>query len=345
LLNAQIAELYYSYRTTQWRIAIARENAALQERSYEITQRLFQSGQQSELDLQQARTQYLVTLSTIPQLQISLTQTRNALATLLGRPPGELPELAGEPRPLPHLDPVLIHDSPARLLMRRPDIRAAVWQVAAQSAQIGIAEADFYPYISLLGSLGWSGNSLNGTPNTGTLSLGSGLQWNVFDHGRIANNVRVQDARLQQLIEQYQDSVLQAAREIDDAAISVVKTAEQQVMVSEALGAARRSLELANSQYREGYADFQRVLDSQQAVAAQSERELINRGSHISAVIDLYKALGGGWQVTPVDQLIPESVRRTMQRRTDWGDLLSAPLPAATAPPSSASESPQHESK
>jgi outer membrane protein TolC len=240
---------------------------------------------------------------------------------------------------------VRIHQIPARLMMRRPDIRAAAWQVAAQSAQIGIAEADYYPSISLLGSLGWSGNSLSGTPNTGTLSLGSGLQWNIFDHGRIANNVRVQDARLQQLIEQYQDTVLQAAREIDDAAISVVKTARQQVIVSQALAAARRSLELASSQYREGYADFQRVLDSQQAVAAQSERELISQGSHLSAVIALYKALGGGWDETPVRQLIPQTVRETLQRRTDWGELLDAPLPSASTPPSSDPESAQHESK
>lgn len=344
LLSAQVADLYYTYRTTQARIDIAHQNAALQERSYEITQRLYRSGQQSELDLQQAKTQYLATLSTIPQLQVTLTQSRNALATLLGRPPVELPELAGETGPLPQVEPVLIHDIPARLLMRRPDIRAAAWQVAAQSAQIGIAEADYYPFISLLGSLGWSGNSLSGTPNTGTLSLGPALQWNIFDHGRIANNLRVQDARLQQLIEQYQDTVLQAAREIDDAAVRVVKTAQQQTILSESLAAARRSLELASSQYREGYADFQRVLNSQQAVAAQSERELVNRGSHISAIVALYKALGGGWLETPVRQLLPASVRETMQRRSDWGDLLSAPLPTGSEHPTSDSGSVPDES-
>jgi NodT family efflux transporter outer membrane factor (OMF) lipoprotein len=343
LLSAQLADLYYRYRTTQMRISIARENAALQERSYRITQRLFKSGQQSELDLQQAKTQYLATLSTIPQLQIVLIQTRNALATLLGRPPGELPELAGEARPLPRIEPVRVQELPARLLMRRPDIRAATWQVAAQSAQIGIAEADYYPAISLLGSLGWSGDNLSGSPNTGILSLGPGLLWNLFDHGRIANNVRVQDARLQQLIEQYQDTLLQAAREIDDAAIGVVKTAEQQAITSESLAAARRALELANSQYREGYADFQRVLDSQQAVAAQSERELVNQGSHIGAVIALYKALGGGWLETPVQQLVPEPVRETMQQRSDWGGLLGAPLPSGIRSPSPASESSPHE--
>jgi NodT family efflux transporter outer membrane factor (OMF) lipoprotein len=327
LLSAQVADLYFAYRTTEGRIKIARENAAIQRRSYEITERVYKSGQQSELDLQQAKTQYLATLSTVPDLQITLTKTRNALATLLGRPPGDVPELLAETKGLPGVEPVLIREIPAQLLMRRPDIRAAAWQVAAQSAQIGIAEADFYPAISLLGSLGWSGNSRSASPTTGTFTLGPGLNWNIFDHGRIANNVRLQDARLQQLIEQYQNTVLQAAREIDDAAISVVKTAEQQTLLAETVTAARRSLALANKRYREGYADFQRVLDSQRALFSQAERELVNQGSQVSAVIALYKALGGGWLETPVQQLVPRPVREDMQERSDWGELLTRPLP------------------
>jgi NodT family efflux transporter outer membrane factor (OMF) lipoprotein len=331
LLAAQVADIYFAYRTTALRIAIARENAAIQKRSYEITERVYLSGAQSELDLQQAKTQYLATLATIPELQISLTKTRNALATLLGRPPGELPELgAGTPK-LPRVQPVLIRDIPARLVLRRPDVRAAAWRAAAQSAQIGIAEADFYPAITLFGSIGWSGNTLTATPDTGTLAIGPSFTWNIFDHGRIANNVRLQDARLQQLIEQYQDQVLHAAREIDDAAISVVKTAEQQKVLRDSLTAARRSLDLANTRYQEGYADFQRVLDAQRALFAQAERELINQGSHVSAVIGLYKALGGGWLDIPVQEMIPEATRRTMKARTDWSGLLDPP-PAAEAP-------------
>jgi len=220
---------------------------------------------------------------------------------------------------------------PASLLLRRPDIRVAAWQVAAQSAQIGLAEADFYPSISLLGTIGWSGSSLNGSPDVGTLGLGPALSWNVFDYGRITNNVRVQDARLQQLIEGYQQSVLQAAREIDDAMVSIVKTDEQRQILGESVKASRRSLELANSRYREGYADFQRVLDAQRASATQDERNLVNQGSHVSAVIALYKALGGGWSDTPVEQWVPGDVRETMQQRTDWGELLTAPLPEGSA--------------
>ena len=327
LLSAQIADLYYAYYTNLQRIAIARDNVAIQKRSYDITERRYKSGQESELDLQQAKTQYLATLSTIPALEIAVTQFRNALCALLARAPGDLPELGETARALPTVDPVVFQGIPAFLLKRRPDVRAAAWQVAAQSAQIGIAEAQLYPAVSLLGTIGWSGNTLGGIPDTGALVVGPSFTWNLFNYGRIKNNVRVQDARLQQTIESFQERVLRAAREIEDAAISMLKTHEQKAVLGESVQAAERSLKLANTLFREGYADFQRVLDAQRALAAQSEREIINQGDHISAVINFYKALGGGWLNPTIDTLVPESMLHTMETRSDWGDLLEAPLP------------------
>ena len=327
LLSAQVADLYFAYRTTQLRIAIAHENAAIQKRSFEITNNIFKSGNGSELDVQQAKTQYLATLAAIPNLELTLNKTRNALSALLGRAPGDLPEMVGQVERLPDIGSADIPAMPASMLLRRPDIRSAASKVAAQSAQIGIAETDFYPAISLLGNISWSGSTLDGSPDTGSLGIGPAFQWNLFDHGRIANNVRLQDARLQQLIETYQNTVLQAAREIDDAATSVVKTAEQQRYRNQSVQASERALDLANRRFREGYSDFQRVLDAQRSKFAQAENALVNHGNHISSVISLYKALGGGWLATPVEQLIPEDTRERMQERTDWGDLLSAPLP------------------
>jgi NodT family efflux transporter outer membrane factor (OMF) lipoprotein len=327
LLSAQVADLYFAYRTTLLRIEIARENAAIQKRSFEITEKIYESGQGSELDLQQAKTQYLATLSTIPELEATLIQLRNALGAVLGRAPGDVPELTSVAGELPVIEEAVIQEIPARLLLRRPDIRTAAWQVAAQSAQIGIAEADYYPAITLLGSIGWSADTLDASPDTLRTIVGPALTWNIFDYGRIRNNVRLQDARLQQAIEFFQDSVLQAAREIDDAAIRVIKSGEQQLILDDALKAAERSLGLANTRYQEGYADFQRVLEAQRALFAQSERELVNQSAHISAVIELYRAIGGGWFDMPVEDLVPESVREAMRDRTHWGDLLSTPLP------------------
>jgi NodT family efflux transporter outer membrane factor (OMF) lipoprotein len=343
LISAQVTDLYFAYRVNEARIAIANKNADIQKRSYEITTTLYKNGEQSELDLQQAKTQYLSTLSGIPELEISLLKIRNALAALLGRAPGDLPEFDTPDYKLPAISSDSIHYIPANLLNRRPDIRAAAWQVAAQSAQIGIAEADYYPAISLLGSIGWSGNSLSGSSNTGSLLLGPGLKWNIFDHGRIKNNTRVQDAKLQQLIESYQNSVLLAAKEVDDAAYSIQKTVEQEELVGKAVEASERALEIANTRYREGYADFQRVLDAQRAMFIQAERQLLTHGVYITSVISLYKGLGGGWTETPVEKLIPEDTRKTMQDRTDWGDLLSTPISEPQTNPAPAQESSQNE--
>jgi len=327
LLAAQVAQAYYTYRTTARQIEIARENADLQKRSLEITSSLFKNGQSAELDVQQARTQYLATLSSIPNLEISLRQIENALCVLLGRSPGDLPELAGVSPTLPTLNPVFIDAFPATLLLRRPDVRTAAWTVAAQSAQIGVAKADLYPSVSLFGTISWSGNSLGASDDTLGTAAGPGFTWNLFNYGRIKSNVRAQDARLQQAIEGYQLQVLAAASEVDDAAISVVKTKDQQLLLAEALAAAERSLALSTKRYQEGYSDFQRVLTAQQSRAARSASYVANQGAHINSVIAFYKAVGGGWRPASAEDLIPDSIRTIMAERTDWDGLLDEPPP------------------
>jgi len=346
LLTAQVANAYFSYRTTQDRITIAHQNAKIQKRSYEITTNVFKSGEGSELDLQQAKTQYLAILSTIPELEIALAQTRNAIAVLLGKQPaasGVLAELESTASKYtwPAISPDYFQYIPANLLTRRPDIRTAAWQVAAQSAQIGVAEADFYPAISLFGTIGWSGSNLAGASDASNLIIGPSFTWNILDYDRIENNVRIQDARLQQLMEQYQSLVLQAAKEVDDASYSLVKTNEQKLLVEQSLIASKRALALANIRYREGYSGFQRVLDAQRAMFSQSERRLLAQGSYIATIVNLYKSLGGGWSEMSVDDLISSSVKETMQERTDWGDLLTAPVYQSNDPSTNASEASQ----
>ncbi len=347
LIAAQVAQAYFAYRIAQGRIAIAHENTRIQKRSYEITENRFKSGEGSELDLQQAKTQYLATLATIPNLEIALNKNLNALAVLLGKPPGslDLPKEYIKGYRLPYVAPETFNPIPASLLTRRPDIRTAAWQVAAQSAQIGVAEADLYPSITLFGTLGWSTNTLGSTPETTLFSFGPGFTWNVFNYDRIENNVRIQDARLQQLIEQYQNKVLQAAQEVDNASYSLLKTDEQQKILDQSVAASRRALAIANIRYREGYADFQRVLDAQRAMFAQTERQWLNQGSYVSGIITLYKALGGGWSATPVNELIPEETRKTMQERSDWGDLLTSPIYEQNIPVHNPAETRQSETQ
>ncbi len=195
-----------------------------------------------------------------------------------------------------------------------------------------MAEADLYPSLTLLGSIVWSASTLAGTPNSLALIGGPSLRWNVFDYGRIKNTVRVQDARLQQLIVAYQDAVRQAAREADDAASALIKALEREQILRDSALAARRSLTLANALYREGYSDFQRVLDSQRALATQQDSYLVNRSNAVSNLIALYKSLGGGWHSEQL--LVDPATRQQMQQRTDWGNLLDEPAPRPPVPAS-----------
>jgi multidrug efflux system outer membrane protein len=331
LVAAQAASLYASIRTTELRLRIANENAAIQQRSLEITERLFRSGNDSELDVQQARSQYLGTLATIPEIESSLRQTRNALCALLARPPDALPELQGGSATIPEARLEVIVDIPAEMLRRRPDVRAAEMQLAAQSAQIGISEAALYPSIALAGSVGLSATSIGSPSTTLSWALGPALVWNVFDHGRLTNQVLVQDARFQQLYEQYQDVVLRAARELDDAASGFAYTRAQVGILRDTVQAARRSLDIATVQYREGLVDFQRVLDSQRALFSAQESLVASQGGVVQYLIAVYKAMGGGWHAGRSRPVLDEATQATMGERSNWNSLLQAPLPPPSA--------------
>ncbi|TNI64383.1 RND transporter [Aeromonas media] len=322
LMAAQVAQLYVSIRTLEARLYIARENARLQQRSLEITERLFKSGNSAELDVQQAKTQYLGTLSGIPQLETSLRQSQNALSTLIARPPGPLPEMTTNTGKIPQGELALVTEMPADLLRRRPDVRVAERQLAAQSALIGVAESELYPSITLLGTLGV--NATNGENGTFSWAVGPSLSWNLLDQGRLGNQILVQDARFQQLHERYRDSVFKAAREVDDAAVAYANGQDEIVLLTQTGEAARRSLEIANIQYREGMADFQRVLDSQRALFNQQERLVNSRGARMRDLITLYKALGGGWEQGRERPLVTPEVEAQLRTRADWAPLLDA---------------------
>ena len=250
---------------------------------------------------------------------------------LTGQAPGDLPQVTVNEELIPLVDRAVLQDVPANLLLRRPDVRAAELNVAAQSALIGVALSDLYPSLSLLGSIVWSANSLGGSSNTLEIVGGPSLRWNLFDHGQISNNVRVQDARLQQLIEVYRDTVRQAAREADDAANGLNRALERERILAQAEVAAQRSLVLARAQYTEGFSDFQRVLDAQRALLELQDSYLISRSTAVSNLVALYKALGGGWYAA--QPLLDPPTRKQMDNRTDWGGLLDTPADSQPAFP------------
>ncbi len=340
LVASQTASLYSTIRTLELRLRIAHENAALQLRSLQITERLFKSGNESELDVQQARSQYLSTLATIPELEGSLRQAQNALNVLLARPPGPLPQLQAGREKIPAADLAIIVDMPAVLLLRRPDVRTAEMLLAAQSALIGVSEADLYPSIGLLGTVGLSSNSHNWSGRGTDWAIGPSFTWNVFSWGRLENEVLAEDARFQQLYEQYQGTVLRAARELDDAAVSFVQGQRQIDILRDSVQSAQRSNDIAVIQYREGLVDFQRVLDAQRSLFSQQERLVNAQGSVTQSLIAVYKAVGGGWQAVRSQPVVSEETRAAMEARVDWNSLPEAPLPPPDATTSTTEETP-----
>jgi NodT family efflux transporter outer membrane factor (OMF) lipoprotein len=335
-LCAEVARTYVAIRTFEELIERGRHNVRIQEESLRIADVRFRNGATSELDVAQARELLESTRASIPQLEIGLAQSQNALSTLLGQPSGSLQNLLQGPQTIPAAPSQVAVSVPADMLRRRPDIRSAELVAMAQSERIGIAKTDLYPHFVLSGALGVHStepgispfNFLD--PASLFLAVGPRVYWQPFDFGRIRNQVRVEDARFQQALTTYQNSVLKASQEVDDGIVGFLKTLEATSAQQNAVTAARRSVELASLQYREGAIDYQRVLDSERTLL-QEDNNLVNlRSNAATNVISLYKALGGGWEMSVGQPFVPNAVMIEMQNRTNWGNLFST---QPTAPP------------
>lgn len=331
LLTAAVVDLYAIIRTTEQQLRIAADNVAIQQRSYEIARVLFENGADSELDMQQANTLLLSTQASIPGLETALVQARNALSTLLGQPPGTVRSVLAEGSVLPTVPDNVAMGIPADMLRRRPDVRQAEYLAMAQNALVGLAEADLYPSFSLSGSIGVASNTA-GDANFGDLfssdaitwSIGPSFVWPFLNYGRIKNTVRVQDARLQQALINYRETVLQAAREAEDAMASFIGTRQQSRILEQTVASAIRSNELSTLRYAEGFSDYERVLNAQQALFGQQQRYVAIQGEIVRSVVALYKALGGGWETRDGLPWVDPETLELMGERTDWGGLIEA---------------------
>ena len=336
-LTAEVARTYVLLRTYETRLEIAAQNVSIQQQSLNITEIRFKEGDVTELDVQQARALLKDTQATIPQLQDRLRQTQNALAILLGVFPGELGTLIEASMPIPELHSEITIGLPAELLRRRPDIRLAERQLAAQSALIGVAKADLYPHFSLFGNVALTSSDADvtaaGFPGGSSFSNlwdsdsiqffgGPGMSWDVLNYGRIKNQVRVQDARFQQLVAVYQEAVLEAAREVENATSAFLYSRQEKQFLSDSVQAAKRSVELAMIQYREGLVDYQRVLDTLRFQSQQQDQQTETTGAVVLNAIGIYKALGGGWQLREGHDYVPDAIKQQMRERTDWGKML-----------------------
>jgi NodT family efflux transporter outer membrane factor (OMF) lipoprotein len=337
LLTAEVARAYFLLRTTEERLSIARENVKIQKRSLEITEARFHGGAVSELDVSQARSLLAGTRASIPRLESDRRQLKNAIAILMGTLPNAVDDILGTPGKIPSVPEEMAAGVPAEMLRRRPDIRLAEHQLAAQSARIGMARADLYPHFTLFGSIGFrssdgkntkaggsSGSNLNDLFHSESLEFfgGPAFTWNILNYGRITNRIRVEDARFQQLALSYENTVLRAVSEVEDAMAAYLRSQEEAVFTLESVQATKRSVDLSMLQYHEGLVDYQRVLDALRTLANQQDSLTTVRGSIGINLIALYKALGGGWQARAGKNIIPENLLEQMRKRTNWGNML-----------------------
>jgi len=344
-LTAEVARAYILIRINEERIRLAHESVAIQERSLEIAENRFDGGLVTELDVMQARNLLANTRAAIPRFQVDYHQAKNALSVLLGQPPGDLTTIlssSANAMGIPMAPAKVAVGIPADLLRRRPDVRQAELQAAAQSALIGVAKADLLPHFTLIGSIGLqtSESSLtrNGSSNFNdlfdsdsmTYFVGPSLTWDLLNYGRIKNQVRVQDARLQQLVVNYQETVLRAAQETEDAMIGFLKTQQEALYLADGVKASQRSVDISLLQYGEGLADYQRVLDAQRSLSVGQDVLASTQGSVVLNLVSMYKALGGGWQPRSDQDFINAETRQKMAERTDWGGILDEPKKATT---------------
>ncbi|OAF02971.1 transporter [Bradyrhizobium centrolobii] len=350
-LLGDVAATYIGIRTAEQLIAIARSNVTKQEEVLKIARAKYTGGGSSERDVFQATNVLEQTKAAIPQLTIQLQQGEHALCVLLGIPPVSLNALLARSRGRIPVPPSTIAAGiPADLLRRRPDVRAAELAALAQNAQIGVAEAQLYPAISITGTFGGAASTANGH-NLGqlvssrgmTYAAGPSFQWNVLNYGQITNDVRLQDARLQQLLVDYQNTVIKAQQQVDDG-ISAFRQSRLQVgYLRRSADAARGALRIGTEQYEQGATDFTTVLTAEQNLF-QAESNVATALANVAlGATAIYRALGGGWQIREDSYFVTAATRDQMRARTNWGELLppaGQPQPPAPGLPSPADVGP-----
>jgi len=301
-LAAEIALNYLELRTLQARIAVARANIEVQENAYELNRLRFEAGVAGELAVAQSKYNLERTRSLLPTFESGLIAAENRLAVLVGVAPGELEDDLMSPQPIPVPPPAVAIGIPAEVLRRRPDIRQAERNLAAQTARIGIATAELYPRFSLAGSIGLesldAGDWLDW--DSRTWLIGPFVSWRLFDGGAIRRSIEVQDARQEQALAAYQKTVLSAHAEVETVLTAYAREQLRRRYVTDAAAAARRALEVADDQYKAGLVDYTAVLDAQRSLQSLQDDLAVSNGNVAANMVRLYKALGGGWS-TPGD--------------------------------------------
>jgi NodT family efflux transporter outer membrane factor (OMF) lipoprotein len=298
VLYAEVASAYVQIRSLQARIVSAIGNVGTQQGALQLTQERNRAGLAPDLDVRQAQLNLATTEAFVPALRQELAATINRLATLIGEYPSVLHAELGEPAPIPGPPEETLVGKPAELLRQRPDIRQAERELAAQTAQIGVATADLYPRFSLSGAFAFESFSAGDLISSDAFaySFGPAFRWNLFDGGRIRSNINVQDAIAQEALARYEQTVLGAVEDVETSMALYEEEKDRRDALERSVIAAQESVRLVDVLYRTGLTDFQNVLDTQRSQFEQEDAFEESQGLVTRYLIRIYRALGGGWQ-------------------------------------------------
>ena len=296
-LCAEVASAYFNLREMQQELDVLQRNAVSQQAVVKITEVRYSTGLVSKLDVAQAKSVYFSTLASIPATEASVIRYINALAVLLGMYPQDVAAALSVPRALPdYMEPIGV-GVPANLLLRRPDVRAAERKVGAQAALLGATKLDWLPSFFLNGSFGYASHDTRDLTkrNSMTWSIAPSMTWNLFDGGRSLNEERLQRAQLDECINQFNQTVLTAVQEVDNAMSAYRNSIKQIVACREMLNQGKEVLNLSLDLYKQGLTPFQNVLDAQRSLLTYENTLVKAKGYSLVCLVQMYQALGGGW--------------------------------------------------
>jgi NodT family efflux transporter outer membrane factor (OMF) lipoprotein len=309
-LVSEVARNYVEARSYQSRLAIAIDNIKAQQETVALAHRRFDHGLTTKLDVEQAATVLAQTQAQVPALENGLAVSIHRLGVLLGQDPGSLQKELSAAGPIPTTPPVVPVGLPSDLLLRRPDIRIAERQLAAANARIGVATADLFPKFSLTGNAGLESVSASDWFTAGSRywSVGPTVQWRIFDAGRIRSNIRVQNARQEEALANYENTVLRGFEDVENALVGYAKEKARNISLREAVATSQSTLDLARQQYADGIATFINVLDAERSLY-QAQDDLVQSDQRVTQnLIAVYKALGGGWNPPPATPAAVQAV-------------------------------------
>lgn len=296
-LLAEVALNYVEARTFQQRLAVVEANLAVQNETYQLTLWRRQAGLSDELAVQQALYNLESSRSQMPTLRTGLEEAMNRISVLLGEQPGKVHEELKSPEPIPAAPLKLAVGIPADAMRRRPDVRRAERNMAAQTARVGVATADLYPKFKLTGTIGMAALTPGNLFSAGnqTYNYGAGITLPIFHGGAIRQNIEVQSALQEQYLMAYETAVLTALEEVENCIVAYAEEQQRLQSLSEATTAAQKAAELAQYKYQSGLSDFGSVLDAQRSLLSFQDQMAQSSGTVTSNLVRLYKALGGGW--------------------------------------------------